>query len=303
MNLTDSVADVDFEETSEDVRFSYSRPEQHWFKRGLIRAIEMATGQPMLERFYRAWAANPPQGETIFAAGMRMLDMKIETDEVAWADVPREGPLLVIANHPYGVIDGMALGHLMTKVRPDTKIMTHSLLCQPPQARPYLLPVDFGGTPEARQTSLLTRKRAQEWLAAGHCVAIFPAGGVSTTQSPFRGLAIDSPWYAFTAKLARLDGLKVLPLYFHGQNSLLFHLATHSYYPFRIALLFRESVRRMGTKLKVTVGKPIASEDLPHGEGREAVLKTLRQKTYALSGFAHPGLTEEFRWPEHVATN
>lgn len=303
MNLTDSIEDAGFPETSEDVRFSYSRPEQHWFKRGLIRAIEMATGQPMLERFYRGWAAQPHEGENIFSAGVRLLGINIISNADAWADVPREGPLLVIANHPYGVIDGMALGHLMTRIRPDTKIMTHSLLCQPPQARPYLLPVDFGGTPEARQTSLLTRKRAQEWLAAGHCVAIFPAGSVSATQSPFGGVALDTPWYAFTAKLARQDGLKVLPLYFHGQNSMLFHMATHSYYPFRIALLFRESVRRMGTNLKVTVGAPIASEDLPHNQGREAVLKELRRRTYALSGFDHPGMERDFAWPQHVATN
>jgi putative hemolysin len=303
MDITELAEDLGFAEDTEDVRFSYSRPEQHWLKRGVIRGIEMATGQPMLERMYREWAANPPEGENIFAAGIRLLDVSLKLNEGGLERIPREGPLLVIANHPYGVIDGMALGAMITKVRPDTKIMTHSLLCQPPQAKPYLLPVDFGGTPEARATSVLTRKRTLEWLAAGHCVAMFPAGGVSSRQNPFAGIALDSAWYPFTAKLAKAPKLSILPVFFHGQNSTLFHLATHLYYPFRVALMFRESVKRIGSELKATIGAPVRSEDLPHMQGRDAVLQALRQHVYGLSGFDHPALHRDFAWPSHVSTN
>ncbi len=236
------------------VRFSYSRPEQRWLNRTMIRTIERLSGQPYLERLYRDWAANPPPGENIFAAAMRCLEIEIKTPPEAWARVPREGPVLFVANHPFGVVDGLMMGHLATAVRPDTKIMTHSLLCQVPEAREFLLPVDFGGTPQAAQTSAQTRRRSVEWLRGGHALAVFPAGSVSTAQNPFRGEALDAAWHPFAAKLARLPEVTVVPVCFHGQNSRLFQIASHIHYALRIALLFRETRVRAGTRIGVSVG-------------------------------------------------
>jgi putative hemolysin len=126
------------------------------------------------------------------------------------ARVPRSGPVLFVANHPFGVVDGLLMGDLATRIRPDTKMMTHSLLCQVPEAREFLLPVDFGGTPEAVQTSAMTRRRCVEWLRGGHAVAVFPAGSVSTSVTPLVGPAVDAAWHPFAAKLALLPGVRKL---------------------------------------------------------------------------------------------
>jgi len=134
------------EEPAPPVHFSYSRKEHGLPQRLVIRLIERLTGQPRPERLYRAWAENPHPHENIFAAGLRLLNLRLDMDGVAPAKIPRSGPVLFVANHPFGVVDGLAMGHLATHVRADTLIMTHSLLCQPPEARGYLLPVDFGGT-------------------------------------------------------------------------------------------------------------------------------------------------------------
>lgn len=285
---------------SDDVRFTYSRPEQPFTQRALIRAVEALAGQPRLERLYRNWARHPWPGENIFAAAMRLLEIEIDTDQQAWARLPAKGPLLIVANHPFGVIDGMALGHLATQIRPDTRIMTHSLLCQPPEARDYLLPVDFGGTPEAQATTLATRRRALAWLAAGHSLAVFPGGSVSTSQHPLRGPAIDPAWHPFVAKLARQPGVAIAPVYFHGRNSRLFQLASHTHYALRIALLFHESARRFGTTIKVSVGGPFAARDLSPSNDRAALLGELRRRTYALAGPGGPDPDTEFRWPAHI---
>jgi putative hemolysin len=285
----------------DDVRFTYARPEQPLAQRALIRAVEIITGQPRLERLYRTWARHKWAGENIFAAAMRLLEIEIDTDEAAWSRVPARGPLLILANHPFGVLDGLALGHLATRVRPDTRIMTHSLLCQPPEARDYLLPVDFGGTPEAQATTLATRRRAMTWLGAGHSLAIFPGGSVSTSQHPLRGHAIDPAWHPFAAKLARLPGLTILPVYFHGQNSRLFQLTSHVNYALRIALLFRESARRIGTTLRVSAGKPFPSSGIAAMTDRAAMLHELRRRTYALAGPGGPDPDAEFRWPAHIS--
>ena len=283
------------------VRFSYSRPEQHWLNRNLIRAVERLSGQRRLERLYREWAANPPEGENIFAAAMRLLDITIDIDPSVLARVPSEGPVLFVANHPFGVIDGLMLGHLTTMVRPDTKIMTHSLLCQIPEAREFLLPVDFGGTPEAAQTSAMTRRRSVEWLRGGRAVALFPAGSVSTSTSPWRGPAVDAAWHTFAAKLALLPGVTVVPVCFQGENSRLFQIASHLHHALRVALLFRESRRRAGTRIAVALGESVAAEELAALGSRGAVITDLRRRTLSLRGPDAPPPDLEFRWPSHIS--
>lgn len=283
------------------VTFSYSRPDQRWLNRTLIRAVERFTGQPHLERLYRSWAANPPADENLFAAAIRLLDIRVDIDEEAWSRVPKDGPVLFVANHPFGVIDGLLMGHLATRVRPDTKMMTHSLLCQVPEARDFLLPVDFGGTPEAAQTSALTRRRCVEWLRSGHSVAVFPAGSVSTAPSPFGGPAVDTTWHSFAAKLALLPGVTVIPVCFQGENSRLFQIASHLHYALRVALLFRESRRRKGTCISVAIGEPVRSDALAVLGSREAVIRDLRRRTLSMRGPDGPSPELEFHWPRHIS--
>jgi putative hemolysin len=283
-----------------EVRFSYAGEGDTFWRRCFIRSIEFFTGQPYLRRRYLEWVNKGVTNETIFAAGLRLLGIELDINGQALSGVPRKGPLLVVANHPYGVADGLALGDLLTRLRPDTKIMTHSLLCQPPEAARYLLPVDFGGTAAARDRSARTRREAVEWLQAGHCVALFPAGGVATRQNPLKGPALDLPWHSFAGRLAAVPGAQVLPLYFHGQNSMLFHVASHAYYPARIALMFRETMRRRGKALRVTVGQVLGREDLPVGEGRRAVADHLRKATFALAGDSNAS-TAAYVWPKHVS--
>lgn len=301
MTETHDYVDLGGRPQRETVRFSYSRPDQRWLNRSLIRAIECFSGQPRLERLYREWAVNPPEGENIFAAAMRLLDIAIDIDDAAWARVPSEGPVLFVANHPFGVIDGLMMGRLATQVRPDTKIMTHSLLCQIPEAREFLLPVDFGGTPEAAQASAMTRRRCVEWLRGGHAVAVFPAGSVSTSPSPWRGPAVDAAWHPFVAKLALIPGVTVIPVCFQGQNSRLFQIASHIHYALRVALLFRESRRREGTGISVSIGTPLQAEDLASLGSRDAVIRELRQRTLSLRGPDAPPPELEFRWPRHIS--
>lgn len=289
--------DLDFS-LRERVRFSYSRPEDPLLRKALVCGIEKLSGQSFLRRSYLDWSARGQRRENIFAAGIRVLGITLRYDSAALAAIPARGPLLVVANHPFGVADGLALGDLITRVRPDAKIMTHSLLCQPPEASRFLLPVDFGGTPQARQRSARTRMEAVQWLKDGHCVALFPAGGVATRQTPLQGPALDLPWHPFVSKLAAVAGVRVQPLFFHGQNSTLFHLASHTWYPLRVALLFRESLRQLGRDMGVSIGTAVDGATLPHGEGKQAVADALRSLTFALD--PDGASATPYVWPKHV---
>ena len=287
-----------FSATPGEVRFSYSKPDDALWKRMVVRGIERLTGQPKLERLYRAWSAEDDHtGDHIFKAGLRLMNITVDVNKQGLLKAPTSGPLLIIANHPFGVVDGLAIMDLALRIRPDVKIMVHSLLCKPPEAKEYLLPVDFSGTHAARATSAATRRRTIDWLERGHCVVIFPSGGVATAQEPFTGQATDSAWHAFVARLALVPELKVLPMFFHGQNSRLFQIASHMHYALRIALLFRESARRMGGSIAVTVGAALDASGLPHAQGRKAVVNHLRKVTFALGG--QDG-ENAFVWPKHI---
>ncbi len=285
---------------ADSIRFSYARPEDPLLKKTVIRVIELFSGQKFLKRSYLDWAANPHSGDNIFAAGIRALNIGLDFDPAAHATIPRHGPLLVVANHPFGVADGLALGDLVSRARPDVKIMTHSLLCQPPEAERYLLPVDFGRTPEARQRSARTRRQTVQWLKDGHCVILFPAGGVATRQQPLAGPALDLPWHPFVAKLAAVPGTQIVPVFFHGQNSTLFHVASSTWYPLRIALLFRETLRHFGRAMRVSIGAPVENASLPHDAGRLAVAERLRALAFGLDDSSASSAVPHV-WPKHVA--
>lgn len=280
-----------------DVVFTYSHDGQSRFRRRLIRLIEAASGRNKLERLYRAWRQRPQVvQEQIFTAAVRELDLWPEFTEGSYARVPQTGGLLVVANHPFGIVDGLMVGHLIATVRPDVKLMVHSLLCQPPEAKDVLLPVDFGHGPEARRTSAETRRLAVDWLDQGHVVVIFPAGGVATARKPFSRRAADAAWHPFISRLATRPGVQVLPVFIHGQNSRLFQVASHYSYPLRVALIFRETTRRMGRAVKLAVGAPMVLDEAD----KAGIVARLRAATFALAGGKGPVANDEFVFPKRI---
>lgn len=282
-------------------RFTYSHPGQSRFRQGVIRSVERLSGRERLQRLYQDWSRGARrEDESVFDAALRLLDVPLDiTGTDMLRAVPETGGLLIVANHPFGILDGLAIGQLAMRLRGNARILTNSLLCRVPEIAPHLLPVDFSGTPEARRLTGATRRRAAELLADGKVVAMFPAGGVATANAPVRGRALDADWHPFVGRLATIPGVVTLPVHFHGQNSRLFQIASHLSYPLRVALIFHETRRRMGSPLGVTLGAPVLAADLallPRG----AVPSVLRRRTMALSPVPVPDPDEVFHWPRHV---
>lgn len=265
------------------VRFSYSTADQPLIQRAVIQAIEKIGGQRKLKKLYEEHQESVKGGENFFDAAVRLLRVDVQFDSTAIGLTPKSGPVVFISNHPYGVLDGIILTWLALKVRPDTKVLANSVLCQAPDARENLLPVDFAETREARETNVKSRLAAQAWLQQGHAIGIFPGGGVSTTERPLKGPAVDLPWAPFTAKLIRPSRATVVPVYFVGQNSRLFQLASHLSLTLRLSLVFRETARRIGSSLKVRVGRPIPFDEIAHVEDRAALVQELRKRTFDLA--------------------
>jgi len=268
------------------VRFTYSTADQPLLQRTVIQAIEKIGGQYKLKKLYDGRNVGRQPDESFFGAALRLLKITIDIDRATLDLCPAQGPVVFIANHPYGVLDGITLAWASLLVRPDTKVLANSVLCRIPEARDSLLPVDFAGTREARETNVRSRLEAQSWLRAGHAIGIFPGGGVSTSERPHRGPAVELPWAPFTAKLIRTSRATIVPVFFVGQNSRLFQLTSHVSDTLRASLVFRETARRIGTRLTLRVGAPIPFGEIAHIEDRRELVMELRRRTFAL---ARPG--------------
>jgi len=281
--------------------FTYSHAGQSRFRRHLIRTVERLSGRPKLHRMYVNWQSHGKRSdESVFAAALRLLNVTLQiSGEQHLAQLPATGGLLIVANHPFGILDGLSIGELGMRLRGNSQILTNSQLCQVPEIAPHLLPVDFSGTPEARRLTSATRRRAAELLAEGKVVAIFPAGGVSTSNSPVKGRACDAEWHPFVGRLATIPGVTTLPVHFSGQNSRLFQIASHLSYPLRVAMIFHETRRRIGRTLRLTVGQPISVADL-EAVARTDIARHLRRKTMSLATVKNFDPEEVFLWPQHV---
>ncbi len=139
--------------------------------------------------------------------------------------IPDKGPLLVVANHPYGVLDGMALCGVVAHRRQDFKIMINHVLARIPEMKPHVLPVNFDETQAARETNLASRQLAEAYLktARGGALSFLPV--VFQQRSLFQTKAEDAPWGSLTGKLVKKTQANVVPIYFDGQNSQLFSKA------------------------------------------------------------------------------
>ncbi|MBI1239758.1 MAG: acyltransferase [Alphaproteobacteria bacterium] len=263
--------------------FSYATSDDSRLKRLLIRAIERATGQPHLKRLYLQFHERPGGDETFWQAAVRLLHLRIQVNAEKLAALPRTGPLMVVANHPFGVLDGIVISYLVDQVRPDFKILTNAVLNRAPEVRRWLLPVDFAESPDALATNLKSRALARDHLVAGGCVIVFPAGGISTSPKPFYGAAIDAPWGNFAAGLIHQAKAPVAPFYFAGQNSRLFQIASHVSQTLRISLIFKEVHDRIGTDLPIRVGDVIPYAALEGLKDRKALMANLRERTYGLA--------------------
>jgi len=259
--------------------FTYAAPEDTPWRRVVIHGIEQLTGKPRLWRLYADYCRGPAAGD-FFAEAVERLSLSLAVDRRDLARIPREGPLVVVANHPFGVVDGIVLGYLLSRVRSDFRIVVNSVLYRLPELQPFLLPIDFAETREAQATNLATRRQALADLAAGRAIAIFPGGTVSTAASPL-GRAVDPAWKPFVGRLVQEGRASVLPVFFEGQNSRLFQWASQVSMTLRLSLLFHEVVNKMGRELRVHVGAPIGFQQLAHFQDRRTLTDHLRGLTYA----------------------
>jgi len=264
-------------------RVSYVQPQDSWLEQRLISALEVLSGRRRIERIYWRLKGRKLGVENFFEEGLKAASITIDIDRAALAGLPSESPLVFVANHPFGVVDGMVLCDIAVKLRGNFRIMLHSLLCQDRQLAPYFLPIDFTATPLARKTNIRSRQLALAALDHDIPVLIFPSGAVSTAGKLGFGEVRDAPWTNFAAKIIRDAGATAVPVYFHGRNSRKFHIASHIAEPLRTALLIHEARNKFGQTLRVEVGDPIPWNAMRDLRGRQQLTDFLYHQVQSLS--------------------
>ncbi len=248
----------------------------------MIQSIERLTGRRKLEKLYTGLLDELGGDATFWEAALSQLQLNLEYDETQLAKIPRSGPVVFIANHPFGVLDGLIICHLAAKTRQHFKIVINRALCREDRISNYLLPIDFSETKEAIQININTKKQALKLLDQEGTIVIFPAGGISTSNG-FFGQAIDLEWKLFTAKLIQMSQATVVPIYFHGQNSRVFQIASQFSLTLRLSLIIYEVNRKIGQTIRISIGDPIPYQAIADIGGRKKLLGHLRQVTYSLS--------------------
>lgn len=251
--------------------------------RALIRLMENTTGRLQLIRRAAGYEQEIAAGRSFWSVMADRYGLTLDVVGGSLANIPADRPVILIANHPYGILDGLMLGHILAETRGDFRILAHQVFRKAEDLNEVILPVDFSETKDALRTNLATRKAALDYLGQGGAIGIFPGGTVSTAARPFDH-PMDPGWRGFTARMIAKSDAVVVPVFFDGHTSRLFQIASHLHVTLRMGLLIKEFHKRTDTPVRVVIGEPLERATLaPMTSDAKALMDFLRKATYDLS--------------------
>ncbi|MEM9436246.1 MAG: lysophospholipid acyltransferase family protein [Pseudomonadota bacterium] len=265
-------------------KLSYAGTFTNPWQAGIIRAMEWCTGKiTLLRRIRQFERIGPATGQNFWKQARGLMKIDLQTPRVEIERIPATGPVVIVANHPHGLVDGMMIAELVGEVRDDYKILTRSLLTGVEEVARYMIPVPFAHEEDAFEKSLEMRKAAMQHLADGGVVVIFPSGTVAASET-WWGPAVEAEWNPFTAKMIQRSGATVVPVRFPGQNSRAYQIANRVSATLRQGLLIHEVAHSFGKPQRPIIGEPIAS-DVIKEKSRNArdFMSWLREHTLGLT--------------------
>ena len=265
------------------IAFTFATSEVNILSQQFIKIIELLTGKLKLKRLYDQYVLedNPP--ENFWNDAVKKLNFKLQTNFKNGSFIPTKGRLIIVANHVFGVADGVSLCAVLSNIRQDYKIITHKVLRQADAVKDKIIPIDFSPNKRAMLANIAARKEAEKFLNREGVIIIFPSGQIATKKNlKLNTKAHDGEWKQFVSRLIIKTKSPVLPSYFEGQNSQLYHIANKMGQTFRYSLLMHELIRKIGDTIYIHFGEVIPYSDFENIGNLIEITQFLRKKTYSL---------------------
>jgi putative hemolysin len=261
----------------------FALPVRRALFRPLARLAEWCLGLTTLQRLYARRS-----GQDFITEALHLLGIEVSS-RGGQDGIPANGPVIVIANHPCGALDGLSLIHAIRRRRHDVRVLANHLLLRVPELRKYVIGVDVFSDGRGKTSGV---RAARDWLRDGHVLIVFPAGQVSRKREP-SGVA-DGRWCRGVLSLLDWSNAAIVPAFIHAHNRRAFYLAGFIHPLLQTLLLGRELLARRGTRVEVTLGAAVTASRLQELGDASARLAYLRARTYALGqpaspALAHPG--------------
>lgn len=248
--------------------------------RWLGHLFNRVTGLDAISQHYRARPADL-DARGFLAYVLDVLGVSLAVNQRENLDlIPRQGPLVVVANHPLGGLEGVALAWLLSEFRPDLQVLTNELLCRIPELSNLFIGVDILSR-QAKRRNLSGLRQAHTHLAQGGALLIFPAGMVATYEFRHRAI-VDRPWDRLAGQLVQRHRCACVPVHVGGRNSASFYLAGLFHPRLRTALLPRQLLNKQGYRLPLTPGASIPFQELAELGSPQAITEYLRISSEAL---------------------
>jgi putative hemolysin len=234
-----------------------------------------------LANIYRQARGRATSPGEFAAQALDLLQVRFELDERQRQQIPRTGPTVIVANHPYGGLEGLFLIAQLQRYRGDSLFFANELLARIPEIRDVLLPVDAFGGKRAARKNVKSVRAALRHVRGGGLLVLFPSGAVSHLHLS-AGRVCDQPWQSMAAGLIRHCECPVVPVYFGGGNSAIFQALGLLHPGMRTVMLTRELLNKRHRTIPVRIGRPIRAERLAKQPDNAKLASFLRLSTYAL---------------------
>ena len=266
-----------------NISFTFANSEVNKLSQNFIKFVELLTGKLTLKKLYDQYLSenNPP--ENFWDDALKKLQINLTPHYHSSKKIIQKGRLIVVANHAFGVADGVSLCSIISKVRQDYKMITHKVLQQAQAVKKKILPIDFSLTREAIINNIKSRKLAEDHLKNEGLIVIFPSGKIATKSKLSKKTKVDDgAWKQFTSKLALRNHSSILPMFFEGQNSQFFHIANKLGQTFRYSLMMYELKRKISQTIDLHIGETISENQIREIGNLKEITNFIRNKTYAL---------------------
>lgn len=254
---------IEMTSTYDKRELTYANSFENGVQSTIIRTVEWLSGKVSILRMVREFERRGgAQGLQFWKLALDVMGVEITTPAEQFDRIPKSGPVVVVANHPHGLVDGMIMAEMIARVRSDFQILTRDLLTGLDEvASSFLIPVPFPHAEDAQKKSVEMRAKAMERLKAGGLICVFPSGVVASSRTAF-GPVEEAEWNVFTAQLIRRSGATVVPIHFRGQNSRWYQVANRFSSTLRQAMLLHEVVYVCNRRHSPVIGEALNAQQM-----------------------------------------